>query len=347
MRRGLAILAINIVLLMIVFLALELGFRLTGIPYLVEWTPSETALGRFDRELGWSYIPNLSRIIDFGVGVADVHFEANGIRVPHPDTVLSDSEPTILFIGGSFVMGHGLSFEESFVGRFAATEGLPYQVVNLGVQAYGSDQCLLSLKRHFSRFNTKIVVYVFTAGHVRRNGNYDRRMLIPAARFLGTKPLFALNDESELYLKKKAKRYDEIWKSHVVDFLIMRVGSLTHTFPPQPERLTIAIINEMNRYCIAREAVFVLLNWRWTQDDDDLSEHPLDVDVIDVLENAPSGWSETMASDQHPGPESGIHVAQLLVEHLRTMGLLDEGQRTPNGLPNTHQSIVKTSRLSE
>ena len=83
------------------------------------------------------------------------------------------------------------------MGNFDTLEEVPYQVVNLGVQGYGSDQALLALKKHLPKFNAKIVVYTFIENHILRNGNYDRRMLVPTARFLGTKPQFILTNIKE------------------------------------------------------------------------------------------------------------------------------------------------------
>ena len=68
-------------------------------------------------------------------------------------------------------MGHDLSYEESFVGKFEALQEVPYQIVNLGVQGYGSDQALLTLKRYLPKFQTKVVVYTFIEDHILRNGN--------------------------------------------------------------------------------------------------------------------------------------------------------------------------------
>ena len=79
----------------------------------------------------------------------------------------------MLFVGGSFTMGHGVQYEDTFVGQVEAMPQFPYQAVNLGVQGFGTDQSLLLLKRHFNKFNTIAVVYTFIEDHIVRNANYE------------------------------------------------------------------------------------------------------------------------------------------------------------------------------
>ena len=149
-RNVLSLLIVAIVF----FIVIEGIFRVAGIPYKVRYVPNENSFARFDPELGWSYLPEKSAIIKAGTTKKSVYFDKYGIRVSRPDFQFDGSKPSVLFIGGSFTMGHGLSYEESFVGKFDVLEEVPYQIVNLGVQGYGSDQALLSLKRYISKFNT-------------------------------------------------------------------------------------------------------------------------------------------------------------------------------------------------
>ena len=148
------------------------------------WVPSETALARFDPELGWSYIPNQSVVQAFGAAQREVpmYFDAIGARVGTPGTRHSSTAPTVIFVGCSLTMGHGLSWEETFSGRLEGTPGFPLQVVNLGVQAYGTDQSLLLLRGHLREFNAKVVVHTYTNDHSARNGNDDRRLDFPYAK---------------------------------------------------------------------------------------------------------------------------------------------------------------------
>jgi len=316
----------NLILFTLSFILIEGFFRFIGIPYSRHgYIPNENSFARFDPELGWSYIPNKSAINESGDGAIKkpVHFDENGFRVPRAGIKLSYTKPSVIFIGDSFTMGHGLSYEESFAGRFASLKEIPFQIVNMGVQGYGSDQALLTLKKYLTRFNAKVVVYTFIEDHLLRNGNYDRRMLIPTARFLGTKPKFALNENGELYLQKKPLLYEDYIHSYLVDFLIMRTGAFFGSFPAAPEELTKAIIQEMKRYSNEHGAHFVILNWRWSDNDYDKLFQDLDIDVIDTMEKAPPGWENmVILRGVHPNAEASAHAAELLLKYLNEKNLL-------------------------
>jgi hypothetical protein len=273
--------------------------------------------------LGWSYVPKKSALHKTGNIVRTVHLDENGIRVPNKNFNFEYDKPTILFIGGSFTMGHGLSYEESFVGKFDAEIGNSYQIANLGVQGYGSDQTLIALKKYLSKFNTKIVVYTFIEDHIFRNGNYDRRMLVPTAKFLGTKPQFALNSNKELYLARKPLLYSNYIQSYLVDFIKMRIGTLMGSSPPYPEELTKNIIQEMRKYSNEHGADFVVLNWRWTDNNYDIKHEDLNIDIIDTLQNAPDGWKEMiLLKGIHPNAESSEHVVRLLMDYFQEKDIL-------------------------
>jgi hypothetical protein len=316
-------------------LALLLGeglCRWLAIPYHHEWTPTENALARFDPDLGWSFVPGRSVTQRFDGRSVPFHADANGIRVPWPGFVLDPGKPTVLFVGCSFTMGYGLAWEESFVGRFAARPGLPYQVVNLGVPAYGSDQALIALERFLSRFDTRVVVYTFLRVHIARNGNADRRIWFPTAKFLGTKPRYGLDGEGRLALRERPRRYEETARSWLLD--LARV-ELTRRFgPPQPIELTREIIREMKRTAEAHGAAFVLLDWDW-EFHDVASERQktirveevfrgLDLDRLRVSERAPAGWKRMrLARSGHPDAVLSDHVAGALWEHFRSHGHLE------------------------
>src|SRR5204862_1895735 len=105
------------------------------------------------------------------------HFDVIGARVRAPGVTPAPAAPTVLLVGDSLTMGHGVVFDDTFAGRLEAMADFPYQVVDLGVQAFGTDQSLLMLIRHIRRFNTKVVVYTFIDDPLLRNATDDRRVL--------------------------------------------------------------------------------------------------------------------------------------------------------------------------
>jgi len=305
----------------------ELLLRALHIPFEERWTPSENSIGRFDPLRGWAYRANLSREVPFETGARPVHFDANGIRVPSPETVLEPTAPSILFVGGSYTMGHGLAYEESFVGQFAAFEEVrPWQVLNLGVQGYGTDQAFLTMQQFVPRFDTRIVVYTFIPSHVRRNANYDRRLLFPKARFLGTKPRFALDADGRPYLARLPVRYEDYRHSYLVDLVKIAWGAHRKGRVPSREavELTRALVRAMGEYCAERGVHFLLVDWRWRPSDPAIFEG-LGVPVLDTLEDAPPGWEHMrLRGEDHPNARASRHVAELLRARLLEEGWLGE-----------------------
>ena len=155
-------------------------------------------------------------------------------------------------------MGCGLAFEDTFMGQLADYPNFPYQVVNLGVEGYGTDQAWLRLQRHMHRFNVAAVVYTFIPPHVNRNLNYDRRVLFPGLRMAGTKPLFGMKRGGSVYLKKRPVRIEHY------DCLRLWVHAqrVWHNYGPNNNVvLSRALIKAMGKEVEAAGATFILVYW--------------------------------------------------------------------------------------
>ena len=318
-----AIFLVNIVVFAIIFLIVEVAFRFAKFPFKADRIPPEHVVGKFDDELGWSYIPNKSASFEFNGKTIHMFFDKDGIRIPSPDFEFDYSKPSILFVGCSFTMGHALNFEESFVGKFAEVDKMPYQVVNLGVQGYGSDQSLIALRKFLLKFNTKVVVYTFISSHITRNGNYDRRLIWPASKYLGTKPLFGLNKRKELYLSKKPVLFENYTNSYLIDFLKIRLGKMLGVFPPRPKELSKVIIQKMKTYSEDHGAHFVSINWRWKKKKYNYEDLFESVNTISTIENPPLGWENMrIPNDNHPDEHACNYVANLIRKYFINNNLL-------------------------
>ncbi len=296
--------------------------RRLDIPHDNRWTPSENAVAQFDAELGWAYRPSLSQDVEFEGRTRPVHFDASGIRVPSADTRLDPEKPSVLFVGGSYTMGHGLSYEESFVGQLGATdEASGHQMVNLGVQAYGTDQALLALRKFLPRFVTEVVVYTFIGSHRKRNDNTDRRILYPGGSFVGTKPRFGIGPDGRPVLRKRPMRYEDYRSSYLLDLVKTGWASRRKRPTARAEELTKALILEMDEYCRSHGVRFVLVDWRWSDRDwDGLADLP--VNRIDTLDGAPHNWDNLrIPRDDHPNARASRHVAEQLSGWLAAEGV--------------------------
>ena len=240
-------------------------------------------------------------------------FDSIGARVANLDVHHDAASPTVLLVGCSFTMGHGLPWEETFAGQLESGARLPAQVVNLGVQGYGTDQTLLLTRRHIGDFNTKVVVYTFIDDHVRRNDNADRRLLFPTGRFYGTKPFFGVSREGALALRKPPHRYQDVWESSIGSYLRL---AWTRWGPEPDERLTRALIRELRSEVEAKGVTFLLVRWPGSTlrfDDPGLR-------IIDLGAVAPPEFRKwRIKGDSHPDARADAFAAAVLADTLRSI----------------------------
>jgi hypothetical protein len=229
----------------------------------------------------------------------------------------------MIFVGCSFTMGHGLLYEETVAGVLEAVPDFPLQIVNLGVQGYGTDQALLILKRYLRKFNTKVVVYGFICAHLGRNANYDRRHIHPRARYLGTKPLFALRSDGTLYLTKVARRYEELNYSPRLWSAAQIV--MTQYGPKPTPDLTQALVQEMKDYASSDRATFIVLDWGGGCINND-HFRGMDLNLVNLDDDkAPPGWRTwKVPGDGHPGEEANRYVARRLLDELKRLNLVPD-----------------------
>jgi hypothetical protein len=307
----------------------ELTFRILETPFRPTNKPAFGVIAQYDKDLGWSYIPNQTTVETVGDPPRSVFFHTNdiGARVGSAGQSAERKAPSALFVGGSFTRGQGVAFEDTFVGILAANPQLPFQVMNLGVDAYGTDQSYLMLKRHFEQFDVRVVVYTFLANHMARNAVEDWRLLAPEGRFPGTKPRFALGTDGKLRLADTPRRYDTFDYSRV--YALLRMLWL-HQGPRLSPELSIAIVREMQRFVESRGARFILVHWdQWDEGrrtwDADTSPfrgvvHPL----IETTRDAPPGWETwVIPGDDHPDERAHRRVASLLDKEFDRLGLLE------------------------
>jgi hypothetical protein len=315
-----------------VVISLALGFALAELvltvirfPFDASKTPSETRIARFDADLGWSYVPRSSSTQSFGHAKRKVvlAFDRIGARCNDPERVLDGLRPTLLFIGDSFTMGHGVSYDECVSGIVERAIGSRFQVINLGVQAFGSDQAYLMLLRHISSFNVKAVVYTFIAEHVQRNAVSDRRLMFRYRRyqFVGTKPAFGL-EHGALRLADAPMRYEDMSSSSLL--ALTKMAYIAWCEPPAIE-LTRQIVIAMNNTVQDHGAALVVVHWDQARNPSQYGDQVLGglgMNVLDTRDAPPEGWTSwKIPGDGHPTPQAHEHVAKLLLERLRGLGI--------------------------
>jgi hypothetical protein len=116
---------------------------------------------RYDPELGWSGIPDLSSAYSDSIAAIQIRNNRWGFRDRDhgPKT-----EPRIAVLGDSFVWGMHAQDGERFTDRLQAL--IPeWEVLNLGISGYGTDQEFLTAKRHFPETSPDVVFLMFCTGN--------------------------------------------------------------------------------------------------------------------------------------------------------------------------------------
>jgi lysophospholipase L1-like esterase len=134
---------------------LELAFRQSG-RLLVERN-ERIAVYRYDAELGWSGIPNSSTLYSDSLATFTVQNNGWGFRDREhgPKT-----KPRIAVLGDSFIWGMHVRTEERFTDQLQSS--LPdWEVINLGVSGYGTDQELLVARKYLPRIAPDLVFLMF------------------------------------------------------------------------------------------------------------------------------------------------------------------------------------------
>jgi lysophospholipase L1-like esterase len=113
-------------------------------------------LYRYDQKLGWSLQQNLTRQFT-GSKTVMVRNNSRGFRdIEHQPEL----KPGIMFIGDSFVWGYDVEADDRFTEKLRNL--LPdWNIYNLGVSGYSTDQELLLLKEQFEYYKPSIVFLVF------------------------------------------------------------------------------------------------------------------------------------------------------------------------------------------
>lgn len=137
--------------------AVEVGLRLFFRETLGFISDDERGLVyRYDSELGW--FPKEGYETDFSGAARTIHVKNNRLGFRDIEHNIDD-RPVMLFLGDSFVWGYDVEAEERFTEKLRRK--FPgWNIFNLGISGYGTDQELLLLKRFIGYYKPKVVFLV-------------------------------------------------------------------------------------------------------------------------------------------------------------------------------------------
>ncbi len=163
-RRTLFLAGTSLLSLLLAFASGEVLTRLLWKDPFALKTDERTLSYGYDRELGW--FPTANSTHQFAdERLISIHNNADGFRdVAHG----AKSSKRIAFLGDSFVWGYDVEendrFTEKLQGRIPS-----WEVLNLGVSGYGTDQEYLLLQKWFDRYQPDVLVLIFSDNDVEEN----------------------------------------------------------------------------------------------------------------------------------------------------------------------------------
>jgi lysophospholipase L1-like esterase len=181
---------------------------------------------RTDPELGWTLRPLVRSLEGGEAWQADLKTNALGFR----DEEHGPKAPgvtRVAVLGDSFVFGSGVGQDETLTRRLAALLGPGYDVVNLGVPGYGTDQALLTLRRFGPRLSPDVVLAGFFWNDVMENDSaeiYGMRK----PRFLLERGALTLVPAGETRGRPAAERVAAALaaRSHLVTLALRALGTV-------------------------------------------------------------------------------------------------------------------------
>lgn len=272
----------------------------------------ENSVAQYDPELGWVYTPGKSAPADYGITYT---FSREGYRSDRVDKKTDFSKPRIVIVGDSLLFGHALPFEETFGYKLQKKLRDQYEVLNFAVQAYGTDQMYLMLKRVLPTYRPQFVITDYAPDHPVRNVNRDRRDFYPCARVIGTKPVFGVRDE-KLVLLHKPLPYQQYDNPRVL-LAIRRLleDDLTSRAEKYGDTVTRMLFEEMNQMVKNYNAKLYVVNFGsqppLTENNTDNFSQILGA-TID-LEASSSKQLIISSSDHHPNASGTSVMVDILI----------------------------------
>jgi len=286
---------------------------------------------RYDQELGWFPVKNSS--LQFkGSRVISIQHNEDGFR----DRAHGPKgKKRIAFLGDSYVWGYDAEVEERFTEKLQAR--LPeWEVLNLGVSGYGTDQEFILLQKVFDRYQPDILVLVFSDNDVEEN-------TMNTAHKGYYKPYFEEVDhelvERGVPVPKSIRYYEAeyplLFKSQLAQML---AGSYLARRTPKhvsAANPTLKIIWQMKRYVESRGTRFIVAYVDDLQGDKKRAFcEACKIDYLFLMDSSLMNWEFLYPTQgNHWRPKGHDHVCSKLYEFLTANHFVQTGMTHTNS-PN-------------
>lgn len=275
-----------------------------------------TLLCRHDTTLGWFPLAG-HKAAGYGSRLFFIEQNQDGFRGPEP---VKDGRPVMAFLGDSFTWGYDVNASERFTDKLQAQHP-EWNLVNLAVSGYGTDQEYLLLQQEFETYHPRIVFLMFCT-------ETDEKDNCSNFRYGGYyKPYYTV-ENNQLVLhgvpvprseRAVLAEHPVLARSYVMRVLIRGYCKLTRPRAIQNPSPTKALLRALQAYVKSKGAVFLVgITWQNPPLEQYLKE--LGIPYVDV-----STRQRFPSHGNHWTPEGHSFVCDRVEEFLSQRGYLRVG----------------------
>jgi len=158
----------------------------------------------YDSLLGWKNNPNAEGMFVTPNSTTLVKINSKGLRDKEYDYYKPEGTKRIIVLGDSFAWGYGVEVRERFTEILKDKLPSNYEVINMGVSGYGTDQELLALETEGVKYHPDLVIIMFYYGNDFEDNTHTVRYSYP-------KPMFVMDSDGNLNLTNIPVPTKEEW----------------------------------------------------------------------------------------------------------------------------------------
>jgi hypothetical protein len=171
----------------------------------------------FNETLGWTIGSGRSQN-DQGVSYFS---SAEGLRSLSPGIAFADRHPTIriALIGDSYTFGDEVAYEDTWGYQLEKLLGPDVQVLNFGVNAYGTGQAYLRYLQDVRAWHPDVVIFGFVDHDLVRTMSVYAPLTFPTATLPYAAPRFVMRDQQLTLLNAPLPPPEQIYSARAIDEL--------------------------------------------------------------------------------------------------------------------------------
>jgi len=323
----------TVILIFVCLVSAETAVRMAGISPIPRPSPvrGEARITMEDPQLGWTNRPSSKRAFRIpGEPPHTVTILESGARATSPRAIAHDNRRDVIFIGCSFTHGWGLNDEETFAWRVQAA--LPdWNVYNFGVNAYGTCQAYMLLKRLYERqkWHKPVVIYGFIDEHEARNvADHLWHYMLSILTSTGNVSLpSCMMDSSGSIVFNPPRPYPQFPFRHtlaaipILEKIYLKVQGVS--LANQSQEITKHLLAEMETFTTARSGTFGVLFFKSSQPRSSYYRQFLEnrrSRIIDINLSGQKNTERLTFFDGHPNSRMADVIAQSIIKFIWSLG---------------------------